>query len=51
LDGGSLNCKTFLTYTGAHNTEKRGAGLEPRIAVFELCRTISAVTGTSSTSN
>jgi len=47
LDGGSARRKA-TTYTGQHNTEKRGhtsmprAGFEPTITVFERSKSIRA---------
>jgi hypothetical protein len=48
FDGGSAR-RNATSYTGQHNTEKRGqtfmpvAGFEPTIPVFELLNTISAL--------
>jgi hypothetical protein len=48
LDGGSARHKS-TTYTGQHNTEKRGhtsmprAGFEPTILVFERLKTVRAL--------
>jgi hypothetical protein len=48
LDGGSARRKV-TTYTGQHNTEKRGhtsmprAGFEPTIPVFEWSNTVRAL--------
>jgi len=48
LDGGSARRKA-TTYTGQHNTEKRGhtsmprAGFEPTIPVFERSKTVRAL--------
>jgi len=47
LDGGSARRKA-TTYTGQHNTEKRGhtsmprAGFEPMIPIFERSKTVRA---------
>jgi hypothetical protein len=49
LDGGSARRKAS-TYTGQHNTEKRGhtsmprVGFEPKIPVFERPKTVRAQT-------